>query len=219
MIKAVLFDLDGTLVNSLFDLGASTNYALEKMGFPTHETEKFKIFVGDGMAKLIERALPENKRDGETINTTLQIFMEHYRAHYVDETVPYDGILELLDKLTGVKKAVISNKADEMVIPLTKKLLGDRFDIVCGKREGYPTKPDPTLTLEIIEKLGVASNECIFVGDSGMDMAVAKNSGCVALGVLWGFRSEEELLLNGADYIAKKPAEILEIIKEINNEK
>ena len=219
MIKAVLFDLDGTLVNSLFDLGASTNYALEKMGFPTHETEKYKYFVGDGMAKLIERALPESKRDKETIKTTLDIFMEHYRAHYVDETVPYDGILELLDKLTGVKKAVISNKADEMVIPLTKKLLGDRFDIVCGKREGYPTKPDPTLTLEIIEKLGVAPHECIFVGDSGMDMAVAKNSGCVALGVLWGFRSEEELLLNGADYIAKKPAEILEIIKEINNEK
>lgn len=219
MIKAVLFDLDGTLVNSLSDLAASTNFALTKFGFPTHETEKYKYFVGDGMAKLIERALPESKRDKETIKTTLDIFMEHYRAHYVDETVPYDGILELLDKLTGVKKAVISNKADEMVIPLTKKLLGDRFDIVCGKREGYPTKPDPTLTLEIIEKLGVASNECIFVGDSGMDMAVAKNSGCVALGVLWGFRSEEELLLNGADYIAKKPAEILEIIKEINNEK
>ena len=219
MIKAVLFDLDGTLVNSLSDLAASTNFALTKFGFPTHETEKYKYFVGDGMAKLIERALPEDKRDMETINTTLDIFMEHYRAHYVDETVPYDGILELLDKLTGVKKAVISNKADEMVIPLTKKLLGDRFDIVCGKREGYPTKPDPTLTLEIFEKLGVAPNECIFVGDSGMDMAVAKNSGCVALGVLWGFRSEEELLLNGADYIAKKPAEILEIIKEINNEK
>ena len=219
MIKAVLFDLDGTLVNSLSDLAASTNFALTKFGFSTHETEKYKYFVGDGMAKLIERALPEDKRDMETINTTLDIFMEHYRAHYVDKTVPYDGISELLDKLTGVKKAVISNKADEMVIPLTKKLLGDRFDIVCGKREGYPTKPDPTLTLEIIEKLGVAPNECIFVGDSGMDMAVAKNSGCVALGVLWGFRSEEELLLNGADYIAKKPAEILEIIKEINNEK
>ena len=219
MIKAVLFDLDGTLVNSLSDLAASTNFALTKFGFPTHETENFKIFVGDGMAKLIERALPEDKRDMETINTTLDIFMEHYRAHYVDETVPYDGILELLDKLTGVKKAVISNKADEMAIHLTRKLLGERFDIVCGKREGYPTKPDPTLTLEIIEKLGVAPNECIFVGDSGMDMAVAKNSGCIALGVIWGFRSEEELLLNGADYIAKKPAEILQIIKEINNEK
>ena len=218
MIKAVLFDLDGTLVNSLFDLGASTNYALKKMGFPTHETEKYKIFVGDGMAKLIERALPEDKRDRETINTTLQIFMEHYRAHYVDKTVPYDGISELLDALKGYKKAVISNKADEMVIPLTKKLLGDRFDIVCGKREGYPTKPDPTLTLEIIEKLGVAPKECIFVGDSGMDMAVAKNSGCVAVGVLWGFRGKEELKANGADYIVSNALEILHILKELNYE-
>lgn len=216
MIKAVLFDLDGTLVNSLFDLGASTNYALEKMGFPTHETEKYKYFVGDGMAKLIERALPESKRDKETIKTTLDIFMEHYRAHYVDKTVPYDGISELLDKLTGVKKAVISNKADEMVIPLTKKLLGDRFDIVCGKREGYPTKPDPTLTLEIIGELGVEPKECIFVGDSGMDMAVAKNSGCVAVGVLWGFREKEELLANGADYIISSPDEILHILEELN---
>ena len=218
MIKAVLFDLDGTLVNSLFDLGASTNYALEKMGFPTHETEKFKIFVGDGMAKLIERALPENKRDRETINTTLQIFMEHYRAHYVDKTVPYDGISELLDALKGYKKAVISNKADEMVIPLTKKLLGERFDIVCGKREGYPTKPDPTLTLEIIKELGVEPKECIFVGDSGMDMAVAKNSGCVAVGVLWGFRGKEELKANGADYIVSNALEILHILKELNYE-
>lgn len=217
MIKAVLFDLDGTLVNSLFDLGASTNYALTQMGFPTHETEKFKIFVGDGMAKLIERALPENKRDRETINTTLQIFMEHYRAHYVDKTVPYDGILELLNKLTGVKKAVISNKADEMVLPLTKKLLGDRFDIVCGKHEGYPTKPDPTLTLEIIEKLGVKPDECLFVGDSGMDMAVAQNSGCVAVGVLWGFRGKEELEVNGADYIVSHPLEILHILKGENS--
>lgn len=105
MIKSVLFDLDGTLVNSLFDLGVSTNYALEKMGFPTHEIEKFKIFVGDGMAKLIERALPKNKGDEDTIQTTLRIFMEHYRAHYADKTVPYDGILDLLDKLTDVKKS------------------------------------------------------------------------------------------------------------------
>ena len=218
MIKAVLFDLDGTLVNSLFDLGASTNYALKKMGFPTHETEKFKIFVGDGMAKLIERALPEDKRDRETIKTTLSIFMEHYRAHYADKTVPYNGISELLDALKGYKKAVISNKADEMVIPLTKKLLGDRFDIVCGKREGYPTKPDPTLTLEIIEKLGVAPDECIFVGDSGMDMAVAKNSGCVAVGVTWGFRERAELTENGADYIVSQALEILHILKELNYE-
>ena len=219
MIKALLFDLDGTLVNSLFDLGFSTNFALRKMGYPTHETEKFKYFVGDGMPKLIERALPENKRDSETVKTTLEIFMAHYREHFVDKTVAYDGIVGLLDNLSGYKTAVISNKVQEMATVVTEKLLGDRFNIVCGKREGYPTKPDPTLTLEIINELGVKPEECLFIGDSGMDMAVAKNAGCVAVGVLWGFRDEDELRRNGADYIVSKPDEILGLLKEKGNEK
>ena len=219
MIKAILFDLDGTLVNSLFDLGFSTNFALAKMGYPTHEIEKFKYFVGDGMPKLIERALPESKRDKETIKTTLEIFMEHYREHFVDKTVPYDGIIELLDSLSEYKMAVISNKVQEMATVVTEKLLGNKFQIVCGKREGYPTKPDPTLTLEIIDELGVKPEECLFIGDSGMDMAVAKNAGCVAVGVLWGFRKEDELRENGADYIVLAPQDILGILREINNEK
>lgn len=219
MIKAVLFDLDGTLVNSLSDLAASTNFALTKFGFPTHETDKFRFFVGDGMAKLIERALPEDKRDKSTVSHTLEVFMAHYREHFVDKTLPYDGIVSLIDDLKNYKLAVISNKAQEMATVVTEKLLGNKFEIICGKREEYPPKPDPTLTLKIISELSVKPDECVFIGDSGMDMAVAKNSGCVAIGVIWGFRSEEELLLNGADYIAKKPAEILEIIKEINNEK
>ncbi len=219
MIKAVLFDLDGTLVNSLFDLSTSTNFALEKMGFQTHQTEKFKYFVGDGMQKLIERALPEDKRDIETIKTTLDVFMAHYREHYVDKTVPYEGILPLLDELKGFKMAVVSNKIEEMALVVTRKLLGDKFQIVCGKQENYPAKPDPTLTLKIISDLGVKPEECVFVGDSGMDMAVAKNAGCLALGVLWGFRAEDELRLNGADYIVSNPKEILSIIKGINNEK
>ena len=215
MIKALLFDLDGTLVNSLFDLAESTNFALGKMGFDTHDTECFKYFVGDGMQKLIERALPEDKRDIDTVKTTLDIFMNHYREHYVDKTVTYEGILPLLDKLSHYKKAVVSNKVQEMAIVVTEKLLGDKFDIVCGKREGYPTKPDPTLTLEIISELGVKPKECVFIGDSGMDMKVAKNAGCTALGVLWGFRKKDELLSNGADYIVSTPIEILHIIKEI----
>lgn len=215
MIKALLFDLDGTLVNSLEDLKNSTNFALDKMGFPVHETECYKYFVGDGMAKLIERALPEDKRDTETIQNTLKIFLEHYAQHYVDKTVPYDGIVQLLDELTSYKLAIISNKNQEMATVVVKKLLGDKFQIVCGKRENYPTKPDPKLTLEIISELGVKPSECVFIGDSGMDMAVAKNAGCIALGVLWGFRKEDELRENGADYIASAPAEILGVLSKI----
>ncbi len=218
MIKAILFDLDGTLVNSLFDLGASTNFALKKMGFPIHETERFKIFVGDGMQKLIERALPMKNRDEKTVKVTLDIFMAHYREHYMDKTTPYEGILSLLENLREYKLAVISNKAQEMAAVVTEKLLGDKFNIICGKREGYPAKPDPTLTLQVIKELGVNPSECLFIGDSGMDMAVAKNSGCRALGVLWGFRGEEELKQNGADYIASRPQEILDILRDLHDE-
>jgi phosphoglycolate phosphatase len=171
------------------------------------------------MPKLIERALPEDKRDSENIKTTLEIFMAHYREHFVDKTVAYDGIIDLLDSLSEYKMAVISNKVQEMATVVTEKLLGDRFSIVCGKREGYPTKPDPTLTLEIINELGVKPGECLFIGDSGMDMAVSKNAGCVGVGVLWGFREEDELRQNGADYIVSKPNEILSVLKEISNEK
>ncbi len=215
MIKAVLFDLDGTLVNSLYDLADSTNYALQHFGFPVQETEKYKYFVGDGMPKLIERALPENARNKATIKSVLDCFMAYYREHYLDKTVAYDGIAEVVSNLRkqGIKVAVISNKADEMAKIVTNKLFGDVFSAVYGKREGYPAKPDPTLTLEVIRDLGVEPCECVFIGDSGMDMAVAKNAGTLAIGVLWGFRKEDELKSNGADFIAKTPECITKIIE------
>ncbi len=218
MIKAVLFDLDGTLVNSLEDLADSTNFALKEFGFPTHETEKFKYFVGDGMAKLIERVLPQDSRDGITHAKVLECFMNHYREHYIDKTVAYNGINELISglKAEGLKMAVISNKVQEMALTVTNKILGDVFEIVCGKQEGYPAKPDPTLTLKVINDLGVMPNECVFIGDSGMDMAVAKNAKCLSIGVLWGFRTKEELCNNGADFIAEEPSKILRIIGDIN---
>lgn len=218
MIKAVLFDLDGTLVNSLEDLANSTNYALEKFGFPTHETEKFKYFVGDGMPKLIERVLPIENRDEDTHVKVLECFMNHYREHYVDKTVAYDGIDALINflKEKDIKLAVISNKAQEMAVTVANKLFGNVFDIVCGKQEGYPAKPDPALTLKVINDLGVTPDECIFIGDSGMDMAVAKNAKCLSIGVLWGFRTMEELGNNGADFIVETPFEILQIVGEIN---
>lgn len=221
MIKAVLFDLDGTLVNSLYDLADSTNYTLTQMGFPTHETERYKYFVGDGIPKLIERTLPVSERNEKTKAEALKIFMDYYRQHYVDKTVPYKGIKELLSNLKaeGLKLAVVSNKAQEMALTVTSKLLGDEFSIVCGKQEGYPAKPDPTLTLKVIADLNVEPQSCVFIGDSGMDMLVAKNAGCTAVGVLWGFREETELLSNGANYTVKNPLEILTVVKELNNAK
>lgn len=219
MIKAVIFDLDGTLVNSLSDLANSTNYALGQMGFNSHETDKYKYFVGNGMLKLIERVLPENKRDEETISKCLEIFMEHYRTHYADSTYAYEGMNELIGSLKamGMKIAVVSNKAQEMTDVIVNKLFGDVFNVVAGKRTGYPAKPDPTLTLEIIRQLALKPDECIFAGDSGIDAATAVNSGCIGIGVLWGFRTREELTENGAVYTVSHPDEIIDVIKGLNN--
>lgn len=218
MIKAVLFDLDGTLVDSIADLAASTNAALSEWGFPTHDLEKYKYFVGDGMAKLIERAMPEDKSSSDFYNKVFESFMNHYREHFTDNTKLYDGIESLIKgiKDLDIKMAVVSNKSQEMSERVVKTLLDDSFQIICGKRDGYPAKPDPTLTLKVMEELGVEPCECVFVGDSGMDMAVAVNAKCHSIGVLWGFRTKDELLDNGGEFIAEIPAHIVEIIKELN---
>lgn len=218
MIKAVIFDLDGTLANTLYDLSASGNYALEKFGFPTHETEEYKYFIGKGIPNLVERILPE--QDEEIKTKALECFMSHYREHYLDKTVVYDGIYDTVVaiKNMGLKVAVVSNKIQEMTVTIINKLLKDMFDIVCGKQEGYPAKPDPTLTLKVMDDLGVKSCECLFVGDSGTDAKTSVNAGCTGIGVLWGFRKEDELLENGAKYIVKKPCEIVDIIQRLNNE-
>ena len=219
MIKSVLFDLDGTLANSLSDLADSTNYALSEMGFPSHEREEYKYLVGDGIPKLIERALPVGEKTEENKKKCFDIFMERYKEHYHDKTVAYDGIPDMLSeiKAEGLKIAVISNKAEEMAVKVVEKLFGGMFDVVAGKREGFPTKPDPALTLEVIRELGAKPQESVLVGDSGMDMAAAVNAGAAPVGVLWGFRLEDELLKNGARYIVKSPAEIPEIIRRLNN--
>ena len=218
MIKAVLFDLDGTLVNSLADLANSVNFALSKHSFPTHPIEKYKYFVGDGMVKLIERAIPENLSDENAFQIVFEDFMSHYRKHFMDKTLPYDAIEALLKALKemGMKTAVVSNKLHEMTLQVVENLLDFDFDYITGKRDGFPTKPDPRLTEIVMQSLNVTACECVFIGDSGMDMSVAKNVNCKGVGVLWGFRTEEELRRNGADYIVSNPNEILDIIKELN---
>lgn len=218
MIKAIFFDLDGTLADSLLDLATSCNYALAKHGYNTHETEKYKYFVGDGMQKLIERILPEEYRTEELRTQVFNTFWSHYTAHYYDNTVAYKGIYELIAALKEKNYiiAVISNKADEMCQAVVNKLFPNTFDLVCGKLENYPTKPDPALFNLLTQKLGVTAAECVIVGDSGMDMKTAVNSGTVGVGVLWGFREKEELLQNGARYIIKNPLELIDILGELN---
>lgn len=219
MIKAVLFDLDGTLVNSLDDLANATNFALQKNGFPGHKTEKYKYFVGDGMLKLIERSLPENRRDSDTLSKVHKDFLEYYGEHFFDLTTDYEGIKKVLYELKkdGFMLLVISNKAEVMAKLVVEKVFGDVFDVVVGKREGYPAKPDPALTLKIIQELKISPKECVFIGDSGMDMKTAVSCGCVPVGVLWGFRTEKELKENGAEYLLSHPQQISVVIKDIND--
>ncbi len=217
MIKAVLFDLDGTLVDSLADLAASADYALNKLGYKGHTAKEYQYFVGNGIPKLIERSLPENARDTQTVQKCLQIFMPYYKEHCDDKSYSYDGMPELVARLKnlGYKTAVITNKAQEMAEKVVLRLIGDSFDIVCGKREGYPAKPNPKLTLKVMEELGVKPCECAFVGDSDTDMKTAVNSGAVPIGVLWGYRTKKEIKENGAKFIVSNAEEILQILNNI----
>lgn len=216
MIKAILFDLDGTLVNSLDDLANACNYALRCNNFPVHETEAYKYFVGNGIPKLIERILPENNRDAETKAKVSDKFYEYYSVHYADNTSVYAGLPEVVNaiKKLGIKVAVVTNKADGPAKEVINRVMPNTFDLVYGQREGIPTKPDPTLTLMAMKELGVKPDECIFIGDSGMDVATGVNSGAVPVGVLWGFRKADELEQNGARYLIDAPEKLLDIIKE-----
>ena len=217
-IKAVLFDLDGTLTNTLDDLAASTNYALSQHGYPTHETIKFRYFVGDGALKMIERALPEDARQQENLLRLRETFLEHYSIHSQDKTAAYDGVIELVDRLRemGMKTAVVTNKPDSAAQQIVATLLGDRFDAVLGQRDGIPTKPAPDMPLYVMSKLGVTPDECLFVGDSGVDILTGAGCGAHPVGVLWGFRDEKELRENGAQDIISRPSELLEVIDRLN---
>ncbi|MDD6770845.1 HAD family hydrolase [Inconstantimicrobium porci] len=216
MYKGVIFDLDGTLINSIGDLAAACNYGLEKCGFPVHEVEQYKTFVGDGRYKLIERMISSELRTEENINRLLELFDEYYGAHMFDNTKPYEGAIELIDEIRtrGIKTAVVSNKPHEFTTKIVKDFLGDRFEVVFGHRPGCPTKPDAYSVNEVIKMLGLKKSECLYVGDSNVDIITARNSEVKSVGVLWGFRSKEELVKEGADYIAEDMAQLKKYILE-----
>jgi len=214
--KAIIFDLDGTLLDTLEDLANSMNQVLKSQGLPMHETEKYKQFVGSGMYNLALRALPPDKRDESFIKHCQNLMQEEYKKRWADTTKPYEGIPELLDRLTtlGYKRAVLSNKPHEFTQLIVKKLLERwSFDAVFGERPGVPRKPNPAGAMEIAKLLDIPPKEFIYMGDSGIDMNTAKSAGMYAVGVLWGFRDAAELMENGADLIIKTPIELFSILE------
>ena len=215
-MKTIIFDLDGTLLNTLADLANSANHTMEQMGYPAHSVESFRYFVGNGVPKLLERCLPEDKRTEENIQTARNIFAEHYNVHFADKTKPYDGVAELLEKLkeSGVKMAVASNKSDEFTVSLVKRFFGNAFDMVQGGKADVPKKPAPDIVYGIMDRLRAVPENTYFAGDSNVDMYTAKNAGIKAIGCLWGFRTKEELLEGGADFLAESPADIYKILED-----
>lgn len=218
MIKAVIFDLDGTLLDTLEDLANACNYALTTCGFNIYNVSDYTKFVGNGRYKLIERILPiEYKENKKVIDRVLSLFDEYYGEHMLDMTNPYDGINEMLKLLeeNKVKLAVVSNKPHEFAEDVVKKYFGDTFEITYGQRPNHPTKPDPKTVYEVIESLGVDKNQCIYVGDSDVDINTAKNAGVISVGVAWGFRGTGELEKAGANYIINNPIELIKLV--LNN--
>ena len=213
MKHAVIFDLDGTLLNTLGDLRAATNHALEVRVLPPHSMEEIRQFIGNGIRLLICRAMPEGTPEAE-IDAALDDFKAYYAAHIHDRTVPYDGIPQLLTALRkrGIKVAVLSNKIDSASQQLIEYFFPGKTDVVFGEHVGVPRKPDPTSCRMVMQQLGVQPEQVLYVGDSGTDMQTAKNAGLYAVGVTWGFRSKEVLLENGADVLVHRPEQILQIL-------
>ena len=218
MKKIYIFDLDGTLADSLEDLADSVNIVLAAHGYPVHDVSEYRYFVGNGAMKLIERALPESERTEDKIRAVHDEYSKVYYEHLLCKTKPYRGIAELLAELKeqGCLLAVASNKPDEHSRAVVEALFGcGTFDSIHGKREGVPTKPSPEIMYDIMEELGAKPEDCIHSGDSNVDIATAKNAGMQCIGCTWGFRTEEELKEAGADFIAHTPGDIVKITKDI----
>ncbi|MDL2230973.1 HAD family hydrolase [Bacteroidales bacterium OttesenSCG-928-L19] len=215
MIKLVIFDMDGTLLDTLQDLADSTNYVLRQHGYPEHPQEAYRYFVGNGSRILIERALPPEARNTETIEALHNEYIPYYEAHKEAHTAPYPGIIPLLQELKkrGILIAIASNKIEETMYPLTEYYFPNiSFAAVMGSLAGRPIKPNPAMVEAILEKTGIAKSETLYVGDTGVDMQTAANAGLFKVGVLWGFRTLEELQQAGADAIIAEPMELLNLL-------
>lgn len=215
MYQNVIFDLDGTLLNTIDDLADAGNWVCELHGWPTHTVEEYKRFVGNGLFKMVERFAPAEHRGAEEVQQVLdRDFTPYYNAHKADKTAPYAGMPQLLARLkaAGVAMAVLSNKADELAGPVVEGYYPGVFPLIQGALPGVPTKPDPTLLHRMMERMGATRENTLFVGDSNVDIQTAKNGGLISCGVLWGFRSRAELVEQGADFLAETPEELAALI-------
>ena len=211
----VIFDLDGTLLDTIGDLAVACNAVLGVRGLPQHTYEEYCHFVGNGILRLVERALPEPLRTPETVAAVRADFVKYYTEHIDAHTRPYDGIPELIAELArrGVALAVASNKFQAGTEKLIGRYFPDiRFDVVLGQRPDVPLKPDPAVVGEILTATGVAAGEVLYVGDSGVDMQTAAAAGVRSAGVTWGFRTRAELEQSGARHIVDRPAELLGLL-------
>ena len=215
MIHCVIFDLDGTLLNTLDDLCDSTNYALKQFGYPERTLDEVRHFVGNGVKKLIERAIPDGINNPD-FEECLRVFKEHYAANMYNKTAPYNGVPEMLKelRLKGIHTAVVSNKFDAAVKELCKKFFGDFVQVAIGENEekGVRKKPAPDSVFKAMNELKVSIEEVIYVGDSETDVQTAKNAEIDCIGCTWGFRSKDILKHEGAKYIIDSPQEILKIV-------
>ncbi|MEG1139750.1 MAG: HAD-IA family hydrolase [Lachnospiraceae bacterium] len=209
-MNTIIFDLDGTLLNTLDDLADALNHALEVFGYPKCTLKQVKGFVGNGVKKLVERALPPDLKQ-EKKNELYQVFWDYYSKNCANKTKPYEGILELLIQLKerGIKLAIVSNKMDSAVQELRRLYFDGIVDVAVGVGDGVSTKPDPTGTLRAMERLGSTSKETIFVGDSEVDIETAGRAGLECISVLWGFKEKDFLIENGAVKLIERPEEIL----------
>ena len=216
MKQLVIFDLDGTLLNTIADLGTATNHALRVCGYPEHNLASYPKMVGNGITRLIERALPEDERDTETVERVREKFKEYYDEHMNDLTEPYPGIIDMLRELgkMGVKLAVASNKYQAAVVALIRHYFPDiDWQAIEGQKEGVPTKPDPSIVFEILAKCPTRKSKVLYVGDSGVDMETARRACVDSCGVTWGFRSLKELKDHHADNFVDTPDGIIAVVR------
>lgn len=216
MFKAAIFDLDGTLLDSFLDLENACNYALSKFNLPNVDSQSYKLMLGESRKIIIKSILKDliGDVDEQTYSKFHEYYNIYYNEHMLDNTKPYDGILEMLDilKNKGVITAILSNKPHDFTNSLAKYYFGDKIDVVYGLRDGYEPKPNPDTLIEIIKHIEIDKKDCIYIGDTEIDIQVAKNAHMKSLGVLWGFRNKEHLEKSGADFLAENTDELIEIV-------